>query len=472
MPNLLDDPNEKEQRVLSKLQAAPGLVLAHGVGTGKTRTAIQTSQQLQKPTDVIVPAALQDNYKKELHKWLGRQPSNVNIRSQQAVARNPQNEHTGLMVVDEAHRLREPNSKLLKSLQQIRADKKLLLTATPVYNHPSDISALVNLAANKQVLPENKADFNKKFISEKPVNPGLVASLFGVSPGSEETIKHSPELIRALKQYVDYEPGNSVAAQAQGFPSSREEVVKVPLHQQQQDIYKTIMGKAPLWTRWKVKAGLPPNRGELKALQAFLTGARQVSNSDYDFIRNKKNAISPKIDSAASYLKNEIKNNPRYKGVVYSNYLSSGLAPYKANLDKAKIPYGEFSGSMPKAVRDQMVKDYNEDKLKALLISSAGAEGLDLKGTRLLQILEPHFNREKEKQIIGRAARYMSHAALPADEQNVLIQRYLAQPRGNFLDKMMGKPVVRGTDEYISDIADRKEKLNQQMMQLVAKHSR
>ena len=466
--------NPKENRVLGKLNKVPGLVLAHGLGTGKTRTSIQVANQLHRPTSVIVPASLQDNYKKEMTKWMGGQPDNINIQSQQRVALNglQNNNPKGLMVVDEAHRARDPKSRLMKQLQTSEAAKRLLLTATPVYNHPADIAPLINVAANKQVLPEDRKVFSDQFISEKQVDPGFLGKILGIRPGEEETLNQkSPELRDALKKYVDYEPGTNAGAQAAGFPQTKEEVIKTPLSSSQQDIYKTIMGQAPFWTRWKVRAGLPPNRTELQSLQSFLTGARQVADSTYDFVKNKNKFESPKIQNAVSYLRQQMANNPRYKAVVYSNYLTSGLAPYKSYLNKYQIPYGEFSGDMPVATRNQMVRDYNANKLRALLISSAGAEGLDLKGTRLLQILEPHFNREKEKQIIGRAARYQSHAGLPANEQNVLIQRYLAQPQGSWFDKLLGKPVVRGTDEYISDIADRKERLNQQLMQLIAKTS-
>lgn len=473
-PKLTPPPplNEKERRVYKKLQDVPGLVLAHGVGTGKTRTSIQIASRLNKPTNIVVPAALQQNYEKELVKWRGGRPSNINIQSQQTAALRglDNNKQDGLMVVDEAHRARDPKSRLLKALEQSKANKRLLLTATPIYNHPADIAPLINLAADKNVLPEDKAEFSKRFITEKKVDPGFLGKLLGVSAGSNEVLNtKNHELNNALKKYVDYQQGSTAAARAEGFPGSNEEVVKVPLHKNQQEIYQTIMGRAPFWTRYKVKRGLPPNKGELQTLQSFLTGARQVANSTWDFVGNKNKTVSPKVDYAVNYLKQEMAKNPRYKAVVYSNYLGSGLSPYKAHLDRNKIPYGEFSGQIPKVQRDQMVRDYNENKLKALLISSAGAEGLDLKGTRLLQILEPHFNREKEKQIIGRAIRYQSHAALPPAEQNVLIQRYLAQPKGSWFDRLMGKPTVRGTDEYISDIADRKERLNQQVMQHIAK---
>ena len=80
------------------------------------------------------------------------------------------------------------------------------------------------------------------------------------------------------------------AHRAEGFPSYTEENITVPLARPQQDIYKTIMNQAPAWVRWKVRAGLPPNRQELQPLQAFLTGARQVSNSDWTSSRIRINS--------------------------------------------------------------------------------------------------------------------------------------------------------------------------------------
>jgi len=460
--------NEKELRVLNKLQNVPGLVLAHGLGTGKTRTSLQVANALGAPTNVVVPAALQENYRKELRKWLGSVPETFNIQSQQrAASKGLTNPELATLIVDEAHRARDPQSKLLKALQQSEANKKLLLTASPVYNHPADIAGLINLAAGKPILPEDRTKFEQEFVKEKPVKPPLWGGLVGLKPGLAKELVQDPRLKAAIRSYVDYQAGR-----AEGFPAFKEEEVPVGLSGSQQDIYNTILGKAPAWVRWKVQMGLPPGKSELQSLQAFLTGARQVSNSTYDFIADKTKTESPKIQKAFDYLKTELEKNPRYKGVVYSNYLGSGLAPYKSLLEKHKIPYGEFSGDISAKERDQMVRDYNANKLRALLISSAGAEGLDLKGTRLLQILEPHFNKEKEKQIVGRAIRYLSHAGLPENEQNVLIQRYLSQPKAGLLDRLLGNKKVKGTDEYISSLANEKEKLNEQLLAMLAKYGK
>lgn len=458
--------NAKEKRIADRLENVPGMVLAHGLGTGKTRASIQIAHQLKQPTSVVVPASLQANYKKELNKWLGYIPDYMDIDSQQRIARNGlTSANKDLLIIDEAHRAREPLSKLYKALLNSNANKRLLLTATPVYNHPSDIAPLINLAAKDNILPEGKKEFTKKFIQEKSISPGIIKSLLGIRPGTTEKIIEHPDLLSAIDKYVDYEPSQG----AEGFPSFKEEHIKVPMTEEQQNIYNTILNKAPYWVRLKVKAGIPPNKTELQSLQKFLTGARQVSNSTYDFVKNKDTASSPKIDKAVEYLKNKINKNPNYKALIYSNYLGSGLTPYKMQLDKENIPYGEFSGSIPEKIRNKTVQDYNTNKLKALLISSAGAEGLDLKGTRLLQILEPHFNREKEKQIAGRAIRYKSHSYLPENEKNVLIQRYTAEPKGSWLDRLMGNKTVGGTDAYIGGIADRKDQLNNQLMDLIIK---
>jgi superfamily II DNA/RNA helicase len=208
-------------------------------------------------------------------------------------------------------------------------------------------------------------------------------------------------------------------------------------------------------------------KGELDTMRAFLGGMRQVSNATHGFTTRKNELEAPKLQAAFNYLNEQVSKDPSYKAVIYSNYLNSGLNPYKQYLEQNQIPYGEFSGNISSAVRNKLVQDYNKNKLKALLISSAGAEGLDLKGTRLVQILEPHFNEEKEKQIIGRGARYLSHAGLPPDKQNVLVQRYLAQPKAGFLDRILGHPDVKGADEYIRQMAMQKDVLNREVMALM-----
>jgi len=66
------------------------------------------------------------------------------------------------------------------------------------------------------------------------------------------------------------------------------------------------------------------------------------------------------------------------------------------------------------------------EKISLLLISKAGAEGLDLKYIRHLHILNPFWNYGRILQIIARGSRYKSHVDLPDAEQNIQSYVYLS----------------------------------------------
>jgi hypothetical protein len=86
-------------------------------------------------------------------------------------------------------------------------------------------------------------------------------------------------------------------------------------------------------------------------------------------------------------------------------------------------------------------------RVKVILISKAGSEGLDFKHIRQIHILEPWFNMNRIEQIIGRGVRNLSHCALPFEKRNVQI--YL---HGSLFEADNEEPV----DLYIYRIAERK----------------
>ena len=61
----------------------------------------------------------------------------------------------------------------------------------------------------------------------------------------------------------------------------------------------------------------------------------------------------------------------------------------------------------------------NGEKVKVILITQAGAEGLDFKFIRQVHIIEPWYNLSRIEQIIGRAVRHCSHKDLPFEKRNV-----------------------------------------------------
>jgi superfamily II DNA or RNA helicase len=67
------------------------------------------------------------------------------------------------------------------------------------------------------------------------------------------------------------------------------------------------------------------------------------------------------------------------------------------------------------------------ERIKVVLISRAGGEGLDFKNIRQIHILEPWYNMSRIEQIIGRGVRNHSHCDLPFEERNVEIYMHATQ---------------------------------------------
>ena len=68
--------------------------------------------------------------------------------------------------------------------------------------------------------------------------------------------------------------------------------------------------------------------------------------------------------------------------------------------------------------------NFNGSKVKVILISQAGSEGLDFKFIRQVHILDPWYNMNRIEQIIGRAVRTCSHKLLPFLMRNVELYLY------------------------------------------------
>ncbi len=448
-----------QQRVIDRLRNQSGLVVAHGLGSGKTLSSIAAATELAPgEAAALVPAALQENYLKEIAKHTeGASPVSVGSLQNAVVKKNIPS--APLLIVDEAHRLRNPAAEGYQLIRDAKTGKRMLLTGSPVYNKPEDIAPLVNLAAGGRVLPVG-SDFNRRYVRQ----PGRgLLTLINPFASVDPKIVNKGELGGALHKWVDYY--NPEGERSADYPSLKEVRIDVPMSEYQTTVHDAAWGQVPLLTQWRLRKSLPPNKQELSELNRFQSQARQIASSEKKFrTGDDPVAIAPKIQEAARRLSDQIETNPRHRGLVYANYLET-LNDYAKTLDEKGIPYAQFRGDMSAKVRNQAVKDYNEGKIKALLVSGAGGEGLDLKGTRQVQVLEPHWNEEKLKQVIGRARRLGSHAHLPQEERNVLVENYSSYPQRSFLGAMFkGR---KGVEGMLYDMSAQKQRLNDQVIDLM-----
>lgn len=452
---------------VKQLKKAHSEIAYHGLGSGKTKTAIDAGEELAKNESklVITPAALQHNFKKELIKF-NVPDKDYHFVSYETFRRNPQryiDKYKPKMIIsDEFHRTKDPGTLTGDAIRDTRKQVKyfLGLTGSVAQNHPSEIAELLHTATGYPVLGDEK-QFRSQFIHNKVVKPGLMGRLMGRKPGVIEEAKNLDKFKDIAKRYINTFSGD--AEYMRHIPTVTEEIKHVSMNDEQQKIYNYTFGKVPGWLKYKIKHNLPPSKQESANLNAFLIGARQVSTSTGSF---GGHSSTPKIDAIIHDIQHGIKTDKNFKGVVYSNFLESGLDPLASKLKKLNVPYGLFTGEQKPDERNRMVQEYNKGKLKALLISPAGGEGLDLKGTKFMAVTEPNWNPQRTQQAIGRAARFKSHEHLPENERNVRVVQYLSEPKLGLIDKVKRfyNPNVRkiGVDEYIYNRSMDKDKLNRQ----------
>jgi len=128
-------------------------------------------------------------------------------------------------------------------------------------------------------------------------------------------------------------------------------------------------------------------------------------------------------------------------------------------------------------------KNIYGDIIKVFMITASGAEGISLRNTRYVHIIEPHWHPVRIEQVIGRARRICSHQDLPKELQTVEVFMYLMTIPEKYLESGMsikmkqrdvsrldGKTVL-SSDQYLFEISRIKEEVNQQLLGAVKSSS-
>jgi len=108
---------------------------------------------------------------------------------------------------------------------------------------------------------------------------------------------------------------------------------------------------------------------------------------------------------------------------------------------------------IPSALHDELVQTSSNNLtgeiVKVILITSSAAEGINLRNTRYVHLMEPYWHMVRLQQVIGRARRYQSHLGLPAELQTVKVFLYLASFSDEQIHKInttIGEGELKATD--------------------------
>jgi len=461
----------QEEIVEQAKEGKTRLLLYHSLGSGKTLTSLAAAESSDEPYTAVVPASLRTNYRKEQEKFTdGKTPSVVasyTALMQGKVA------PTRTVVFDEAQRLRNPGSETTRKAEEIAgsADNVYLLSGTPVVNQPNDLVPAIRMLTGEDYTQNS---FDEEFVGQQRINPGVIGAIMGARQVYKPMMKNKEKFRELLDGHVDY-----FAPDKPGVDKLEERHV-TEMTPDQEKLYKGFWGKLPTLTRWKLQNDYPLSKSEMAKLSSFMTGPRQVGLSTYPFMKGKGDALkayreSPKLQQAVGLMREELDRDPESRAVAFSNFIGAGLTPYGAALEEAKVPYATFHGGLSDKERKSVVDQYNSGKIRALLLGPSGGEGISLKGTRLLQILDPHWNTARSEQAVGRGIRYDSHDYLPVGDRNVRVQRFSSNLRKDTLQSLWQRffPLKNqeehrkqnpGADTYLENMAAHKDELNNQFL--------
>jgi superfamily II DNA or RNA helicase len=441
-----------------------GGIAIHGVGSGKTLTAVISAEMFlnkypDKEVFVITPASLLAGFKEELYTYDPAIEKDKRYKFftydgySNGVKRGDENTNCkdAMLIVDEGQNLRttikrketttydedkqtfitkehlSSGAKVYNILREcaLKAKKVLILSATPLVNDPRDIENLMSMINGHMPLDSNGVMFHKIFN-----NPKIAQKYFGC-------------------RLSFFEHGAEVRDKF--FPKMEEVFVPIVMNAKTLKEYNSVEREVPT-QKVRKELGIKP---DAEKINSFYSGVRRASNGLGSYNSQKVNYIIDFIKSVLAKKPNKslgISQNMidthTDKSVIFTHFRNAGSDLLEKRLKDNNIPYGLINGSVSKPNRAKIVKQYVNGDIKVILISKAGAEGLNLLETGYIFMVEPSWNNTEREQVKGRGVRFRSHINLPKEKQNVLIiSPFLIKPDEKPLFKKLLKGDVNERDK-------------------------
>ena len=398
-----------------------------------------------------------------------------------------------VLVIDEFHNLsnaisnRSKNGlKLYNEIMKTNDIKIILLTGTPIINHPFELVSTLNILHGSKLFPENIRDFITFYI-DRP----------------NYSIKNKTKFQNRITGLVSYYGSEYFEGVNPGFPEELPiKIEHVPMSKEQFAKYLEMREIEKKEESRKIKFTSNEDvqfNDKGSASSSYRIRSRQVSNFLIPAIaivqRGAKAAIKDisripistfkQLDIYSPKSKRILENINKHKGqlqLVFSQFTSAeGLTTFSKVLDQhgfeqwsliqdepiklkhikkvdkltnrtikmedddaesdqdeitggnVKRKYAMYSGDIPTTIRNKIIEIFNSKEnmhgelIEIILVSNqTGGLGLDLRGVRAIHIMEPYWNWALILQIIGRGARFNSHSGYPAAEKNVQPYMYMS----------------------------------------------
>ena len=383
-------------------------ILADDMGLGKTVQTLahlsleKENNRLNKPSLLIAPTSLLTNWSNEAEKFAPDlkllvlhgskrkeqfkeiEEADVVLSTYPLIIRDKetllQHEYQ-YIILDEAHQIKNSQSKMTQIILQLKGTHRLCLTGTPMENHLGELWSLFNF-----ILPGllgTKQQFKRVFRTP-------------IEKKSDES-SHQ-QLIQRIKPFMLRRKKSDVV---QDLPEKTEIVRNVQLNADQRDLYESVRLVMEDKVR-KIIHEKGMNRSQIVILDALLK-LRQVccSPSLLKLEQAKKVSESAKLEDLMSFLPDLIEEGRRV--LIFSSFTSM-LSIIESELAVKNLPYVKLTGQTKD--RKTPINRFQDKEVPIFLISlKAGGVGLNLTSADTVIHYDPWWNPAAEQQATDRAHR-------------------------------------------------------------------
>ena len=388
-------------------------LLADEVGLGKTIEAGLILKEymvrgLVKKALVLVPASLVLQWTRELNEKFGIpafaqrnawswETYDVLVASLDTTKREPHRSAVlgqvyDLVIVDEAHKLKNIKTRNWQIVNQLRKKYLLLVTATPVQNDMRELYNLINL-----------------------LRPGQLgnSSTFAATHIEGRRTPKSPVALRSAIQEVMVR--NRRQDSGVEFTERTVDAVRLELTQEERELYEAVTGF--------VREEYVRRKEKRRSVLSLITLQREICSSSYAAMNTiermlKDRRLAPQeqtrlqelyhqAESVPGYSKVnkviEIVRNMRDKLIIFTEYRATqDFLLYM--LQQSGVKAVLYRGGYNRGKKDWM-KDLFEHRAQILIATEAGGEGINLQFCNQVINYDLPWNPMRIEQRIGRVHR-------------------------------------------------------------------
>ncbi|MFO0808871.1 MAG: DEAD/DEAH box helicase [Gemmataceae bacterium] len=271
-----------------------------------------------------------------------------------------------LVVLDEAQRIKNWESKTSRAVKKLRSRYALVLTGTPIENKLEELYSIVQFVDDRRLGPAFQFLHDHRREDAK-------GNLVGYRHLDAIREKLAPIFLRRTRAEVLGQ-----------LPERTDSTVLVEMAPEQRGPYEEQR-------RALVRLVAKPFLSDLdrKRVLSCLTNMRMLCDSSYLF--DKSTDVSPKLDEFAERVQ-ELCTDPDHKAVVFSQW-ETMVQKAAEVLDRLGIEYALLHGRIPSKDRRPLMERFvNDPDCRVFLSTDAGGTGLNLQAADTVIHLEVPWN--------------------------------------------------------------------------------